>query len=287
MNMEIPKGFRRYIHRPTIVFIAGFEDLDEEVHPFVAEWPGGRKFVKTIHGDRLEIEPGDYAVLEPDGKSAYPLKEHLLHQNYASSYEAILDTILCKRTDEIFSGTQNEDAPDERHGWQTTTTDEQNEKECMGCGVDDARTGFTCESCGGFYCNNCVAKHDPHTCDGIAPVRKVVEIAEGMKGTTLKTFHFYKPDNEDRERICGDCKKKTKEVVANYCVECAAWICNSCAAEHICLGPSPEKTDEDGRHDPVETLQRTVKSLMLCVQGSAQLLEMLTRRVVELERKVQ
>lgn len=50
----------------------------------ISRWPRRRMVwqVQTIHGDWVSIEPGDYLVLEPDGKHVYPCKAEIFEKHY-------------------------------------------------------------------------------------------------------------------------------------------------------------------------------------------------------------
>lgn len=42
-----------------------------------------RDYVMTIHGERAHLEDGDWMILEPDGRHAYPCKSDI----FAATYE--------------------------------------------------------------------------------------------------------------------------------------------------------------------------------------------------------
>ncbi len=39
-------------------------------------------WVETIHGDRIDVSPGDWIILEPDGIHAYPCKPDIFEKTY-------------------------------------------------------------------------------------------------------------------------------------------------------------------------------------------------------------
>jgi hypothetical protein len=41
-----------------------------------------RDYVTTIHGERAHLEDGDWMILEPDGKHAYPCKPDIFEATY-------------------------------------------------------------------------------------------------------------------------------------------------------------------------------------------------------------
>ena len=41
-----------------------------------------RPFVTTIHGGRAYLDPGDWVIMEPDGKHFYPCKPDIFEATY-------------------------------------------------------------------------------------------------------------------------------------------------------------------------------------------------------------